>query len=312
MHSISLVVFACFGAAQGTRISHADAASQAFDVLDFADRDVSQTAKMRAMKTPAYKEMWPSMCTGENGNGKAKFRTSVVNGFACESDKGKAVAKIHAPAWFADQTGGAICCDGRCGMATKCMPLNLRDAAKKVTKAVTEISVAGSKVDVLHQEVSPADAAHGVLQEMSIKIPEKAVAFNSAKSTLTKDSVSSVNDIAEQLGAYLAMLGTANSGAKLLMCPHGTTTGCLPDKMDKARKCKKMNGAIAKLPEQRAATMAAAFKAIIPAVEVGQAHGHHAYENGSFKGGRFGSVQFKIFSGATPACNHDDFYGYYN
>merc|ERR1712151_908591 len=140
------------------------------------------------------------------------------------------------------------------------------------------------------------------------------VSFVREKAILTPAGEENLHHIIQQIGALLSMMQTANSGAGLLACPHGSTTACWRKSDGRGRDCHIIGKKLRNLPQDRAALVASELKKSIQGIQVGGSFGHLRYERQSnFPGGRFGAVIVKAYNqtaGSTPDCNFEDLYSF--
>jgi hypothetical protein len=284
-------------------------------VLDFADPDASMAKKLKAARSEQYKKMWPLTCTGQNRLGEAVF-SSFADGFRCLTEDKGAVAQPIAPAWY-PKKAAFICCKSKCedALYSDCQGVDLSDAALRMVEAVDNIEVGGKDIAVVHTVISDEDRSEGILQQLAIHIPENFVSFVREKPILTPDGGKNLHAIADKVVALLSMLSTANSGSKLLACPHGATTACLRKSDGRGKPCNPIGRRLHKLPHQRASVVADELKKRIDGIEVGKAFGHFKYEKQSdFASGRYGAIIIKAYNASLPnppACNFDDLYDFF-
>merc|ERR1719343_618204 len=225
------------------------------------------------------------------------------------------IAQAIAPAWYSEKAD-FICCKDKCedALYSNCGALDLSQAALRMVEAVSNVEVGGEEVVIEHSVVSDEDKAAGILQQLAIHIPENFVSFVHKKPILTAEGKDNLHTLADKVVSVLSMLSTANSGSKLLACPHGATTACLWESDGRGKRCNTIGRRLHKLPHQRAALVAEELRSKLNGIEVGEAFGHFKYEKQSdFEGGRYGAVIIKAYDGslsAPPPCKFEDLYDF--
>merc|ERR1719343_1018749 len=226
------------------------------------------------------------------------------------------IAQAIAPPWYSEKAD-YICCKDKCENAlySNCGALDLSQAALRMVEAVSNVEVGGEEVVIEHSVVSDEDKAAGILQQLAIHIPENFVSFVHTKPILTAEGKDNLHTLADKVVSVLSMLSTANSGSKLLACPHGATTACLRESDGRGKPCNPIGRRLHKLPHQRASVVADELKKRIDGIVVGEAFGHFKYEKQSdFASGRYGAIIIKAYDASLsspPACKFDDLYGFF-
>lgn len=302
-----------------------------FQVLDLNSATVLQ--RLRAAKSPAFREFWPSTCDGHTADGRFMFKTEkqqkTLDGFYCLHMNDDRIAMAMAPVWFSQMRGASgnrVCCNKECEEEkySECDHVNLGVAASLVKSAIDSVEVGSEdnggvfSVKVLHTlgaKLPKADQESGILEEMALRLPLGAIDFKRKTGDLTPRGMDNLQQMASKLSALLTMMSTGHNGAKILLCAHGSTTNCFTRKDAPAGlQCSYVGNKLKFLPGARAQTVADEFKEILPTVQVGEPHGHFAWEHKSmFPGGRYGTVILKAYDGSKekpPECQLEDLYRY--
>eukprot|EP00746_Dinoflagellata_sp_MGD_P090241 gnl/MRDRNA2_/MRDRNA2_35619_c0_seq1.p1 gnl/MRDRNA2_/MRDRNA2_35619_c0~~gnl/MRDRNA2_/MRDRNA2_35619_c0_seq1.p1 ORF type:complete len:662 (+),score=159.68 gnl/MRDRNA2_/MRDRNA2_35619_c0_seq1:18-2003(+) len=322
----SMGVAGTAGSTDALPVSAAGGGSGSDSLIIQITKDTSQTEKMRIQRTKAFKDIWPTKCSGVRADGEALALNT--DGFRCHETT-ETVVEIVDVKWLQNPAKEA-CCQKQCMSIINYNKVctaeihELPSAVLAASAAVQTMEAGGQEFQVevadaeelreLNEEEEEEDFGfpdeqdeNPLGEESPRKGPEKPkvlelmmakfdLKFKSNSAQLTEKSDKFFIDSKEQLSVLMttALTATENPNAKFLVCPHASTTA--------------EEGQAGDIPEKRAEVIRQRFieANILPEDgsmgSVGPGIGHHKYEAGTnFAGGRFGTVVIKVYDSTRPA-----------